>query len=548
MRDLQFDKLRAIEMVIAETFSNSTNKERLLADPQVKDLLKFFKVNFEELIVLSLLVDSGIRQEELSIDGFLEHFGGSLAGVKPINDALHSLISKGYVISTTKNRFSKTLIKQTFQADEKVYEALLSDKEDRLQFKPARNFKELLKHIDNLFDRRSGNAFDAQTLQKLIENEIEKAQKCAEIDWIKSLELSISEKLILLNTAIGYSQKQANTDLEYTIKQIEDNFSKQKELRDSIVNKTSYLTTNDLVMIEEDAFLFDEFVVLTDHSIKMLFDGKLKEKAKKAFETATVLYPENIPLEDLFYNDAELKQIQTIEKVLSHDKYNLIVQQLEENALGKGVTILFNGFSGTGKTATAKRLAKLTNRALFCVDVEKVVDKWIGNSEKNVKKIFDEYYEFCESCEHTPILFFNEDSIFSKRVDVSHSSDRTHNSMQNILLEQIETFKGITIITSNHAEKLDKAFERRFLYRVDFQKPTKETQLMLLKNNFSSLEEHVIHQALEQFTFTGGQIYNIRKKYIMQSVVDETPLETVFLSLCLQETKTKEHAKIGFNQ
>ena len=67
------------------------------------------------------------------------------------------------------------------------------------------------------------------------------------------------------------------------------------------------------------------------------------------------------------------------------------------------------------------------------------------DTEKNTKKIFDEYYEFSKECDLTPILFFNEDSIFSKRVEVGHSSDRTHNSMQNILLEQMEIFIGISI-------------------------------------------------------------------------------------------------------
>jgi SpoVK/Ycf46/Vps4 family AAA+-type ATPase len=306
------------------------------------------------------------------------------------------------------------------------------------------------------------------------------------------------------------------------------------------------LIMNDLLLKAEDGFVFDEFVGLTEKAIHALFQKESNKAKKKTFSTATILQPEDIFLEELFYNESEWSQINTIEKILSKEKHQLVVNQLVENGLAKGISIIFNGSSGTGKTATAKRLAKITNRPLFCVDVEKIANKWIGDSEKNTKKIFDEYYEFSNQCELTPILFFNEDSIFSKRVEVGHSSDRTHNSMQNILLEQMERFTGISIVTSNHAEKLDKAFERRFLYKVEFEKPTKETQYSLLSNAFQNIPSLTINTVLENYSFTGGQIYNIKKKYIMQCIIDDEDLESLFIRLCKEEIKTTISTKIGF--
>ena len=137
MKNLQFDKLKFIEYVIAESISDSSNKENILATPEVQGLLNFFNINYDELVVLALLIEGGIRQEEQGVDSFLEHFGGSISSLKNINDALQGLISKGYVIAHTKNRLSKTLIKQTFQADEKVYEALLTNNTNILKSKPA---------------------------------------------------------------------------------------------------------------------------------------------------------------------------------------------------------------------------------------------------------------------------------------------------------------------------------------------------------------------------------------------------------------------------
>lgn len=546
MENIQFDKLNLIEYLVTESFGKSNSKETLLDLPETKVLLDFFKISFDELVILAILIDGGIRQEEIGINAFLDHFRGGLSSLKTINDSLNGLIAKGYVISTTTNRLSKTLIKQTFQADESVYEALLSNKSERLEFKPAKNFHDLLKHIQVHFERRNEGCFDAKTFITLVEKEITNANPCNELEWINSFELTLSEKSLFFLAAITYHKNGEQIDLEYNIKQIEDNFTNQKALRDIIANKTSSLIASDLLIKDEDGFIFDEFVGLTDKSISALFEKKSSKNIKKKFDSSTIIQPEDIILENLFYNESEWNQINTIEKVLSKEKHQLVVNQLVDNGLAKGISILFNGFSGTGKTATAKRLAKITNRPLFCVDVEKVINKWVGDTEKGTKKIFDEYYEFSNQCEQTPILFFNEDSIFSKRVEVGHSTDRTHNSMQNILLEQMENFTGILIVTSNHAEKLDKAFERRFLYKVEFEKPTKETQHSLLSNAFQNISIATIDNILLNYSFTGGQIYNIRKKYIMQCIIDDEDLESLFIRLCQEEIKTKASNKIGF--
>lgn len=547
MKNQDVNKLECIELVINESNRKDNIKETLIETPEIKDLLKFFNISYKELVILSILIDGGIRQEEMGIDVFLDHFGCGLSGLSDINQSLHSLISKGYVVSSTKNKFSRTLIKQTFQADEKVYEAILNNNKNRLEFKPAKNFTELLKNVHEIYTKRCDGCYDANTLKKLIEKELSSAKKCDQLEWLNSFsELSLEDKILFLFAAYTHQKNEEQIDLEYHIKQIEDNFSKQKSFRDSIANKTSMLIKNDLLFKSEDGFVFDEFVGLTKKASRALFQKESNKEKKFVYSTATIVLPESIVLEELFYNESEWEQINTIEKILSIEKHQQVVNQLEENGLAKGISILFNGFSGTGKTATAKRIAKITNRPLFCVDVEKVVNKWIGDSEKSTKKIFEEYYEFCKECEQTPILFFNEDSIFSKRVEVSHSSDRTHNSMQNILLEQMEQFTGISIVTSNHAEKLDKAFERRFLYKVEFEKPSKDTQHKLLRNAFHDLSTETIENTLENYSFTGGQIYNIRKKYIMQSIINDTDIDSLFIKLCKDEIKTKTNIKIGF--
>ena len=249
MKNQDFDKLKCIEHIVAVAFGTTSKKEELLALPEIKSLLQFFKISYEELVVLSLLIEGGIRKEEQGIDAFLEYFGGGLSGLKDINQALHNLISKGYVVATTKNKFSKTLIKQTFEVDEKVYEALLNNKKERLEFKPAENFTKLLKNINEIYEKRTSGCYDAETMRKRIEQELLLAKKCDELDWLNSFtELTLEDRILFLLAAYTHQKNEEQIDLEYHIKQIEDNFTKQKAFRVSIANKTSMLIMNDLLL------------------------------------------------------------------------------------------------------------------------------------------------------------------------------------------------------------------------------------------------------------------------------------------------------------
>jgi hypothetical protein len=228
MKNQDVNKLELIELVINESNRKDNIKETLIETPEIKDLLKFFNISYKELVILSILIDGGIRQEEMGIDVFLDHFGCGLSGLSDINQSLHSLISKGYVVSTTKNKFSRTLIKQTFQADEKVYEAILNNNKNRLEFKPAKNFTELLKNVHEIYTKRCDGCYDANTLKKLIEKELSSAKKCDQLEWLNSFsELSLEDKILFLFAAYTHQKNEEQIDLEYHIKQIEDNFSKQ---------------------------------------------------------------------------------------------------------------------------------------------------------------------------------------------------------------------------------------------------------------------------------------------------------------------------------
>jgi SpoVK/Ycf46/Vps4 family AAA+-type ATPase len=178
--------------------------------------------------------------------------------------------------------------------------------------------------------------------------------------------------------------------------------------------------------------------------------------------------------------------------------------------------IIFYGSAGTGKTMTAISLAKTLKRPILSFDCSKILSMYVGESEKNVRKIFDDFKTLSKEAKVNPILLLNEADQFlgSRTENINSSADSMHNQMQNIFLEQIEKFEGILIATTNLLDNIDKAFSRRFNYKIEFKKPNRKDRkrlwhFMLPEN--ADYEEGFEVNELSKYELTGGQINLIIK-------------------------------------
>ena len=216
----------------------------------------------------------------------------------------------------------------------------------------------------------------------------------------------------------------------------------------------------------------------------------------------------------LFFNTSEQEQIDRLTSLLSTENLPSIQQRLEEQGMRKGFACLFYGAPGTGKTETVLQIARQTGRDLMQVDIAGLRDKWVGESEKNIKEVFARYRRLCQTSEVMPILFFNEaDAIINKRTEnVEHSVDKMDNAMQNIILQEIEDLDGILIATTNLTSNLDRAFERRFLYKVEFHKPDTDVKTKIWHSMLKDISADDARQLASHFDFSGGQIENIARK------------------------------------
>lgn len=216
----------------------------------------------------------------------------------------------------------------------------------------------------------------------------------------------------------------------------------------------------------------------------------------------------------LFYNAFEQEQIERLTRLLKDDNLLAVQQRLKEQGMRKGFACLFYGAPGTGKTETVLQIARQTGRDIMQVDIAGLRDKWVGESEKNIKAIFNNYRELCKQSERMPILFFNEaDAIINKRTEkVEHSVDKMDNAMQNIILQEIEDLDGILIATTNLTKNLDRAFERRFLFKVEFHKPENEVKAQIWCSMLRNISEEDAKCLAARYDFSGGQIENIARK------------------------------------
>ncbi|SEN24123.1 ATPase family associated with various cellular activities (AAA) [Prevotella sp. ne3005] len=253
----------------------------------------------------------------------------------------------------------------------------------------------------------------------------------------------------------------------------------------------------------------------------------------------------------LFFPKDIERQVEELGSFLQPENYQKIQERMKEKGFRYGFACLFYGSPGTGKTETVYQLAKKTGRNIMVVDVPQLKSMWVGQSEKNVKALFDRYREQVSKAKLTPILLFNEaDAIIGKRKNGAENAvDKMENSLQNIILQEMEQLDGIMIATTNLQQNMDKAFERRFLYKIKFEKPTEEARVSIWHSMIPDLSDLDVHTLASKYDFSGGQIENIARHYAIDTILHGQAEDVLPMLIrhCdnerLDETNVK---KIGF--
>jgi hypothetical protein len=207
---------------------------------------------------------------------------------------------------------------------------------------------------------------------------------------------------------------------------------------------------------------------------------------------------------------------------------------------GRGVTALFAGDSGTGKTMSAEVIAGSLGLDLYVIDLSTIVDKYIGETEKNLDRVFN------EADRVNGVLLFDEaDAIFGKRSEVKDARDRYANVEVAYLLQRMEVFDGMAVLTTNLRANVDEAFLRRLDAIVDFPVPDVEDRRRLWERNLSAgvpkADDIDVDFLARRFTLSGGNIRNVAVGAAFRAAAGERPLAMADL---VRET-AREYRKLG---
>ncbi|EHC3131256.1 ATP-binding protein [Campylobacter lari] len=341
--------------------------------------------------------------------------------------------------------------------------------------------------------------------------------------------ISLLKEEYLLNTENSYSR-----DCNFLLHLISEN-DMQKEENKVLLEEDSKLLSSNL--LEYDEFVnslgdVTKIFYLSDDILQRIINFKEPKKNKKIKLQNLVksqdifeLIDPNINIDDVIMPESTKVLLESIlkqqdKKVL--ERLNKWGIKTNKNIEAK---IIFYGPAGTGKTMSALSMAKAMKKSILSFDCSKILSKYVGESEQNVRKIFDTYKELCQTSKQSPILLLNEaDQFLSTRVESSGGADKMHNQMQNIFLEQIERFSGVIIATTNFLENLDVAFSRRFEYKIEFKKPNYEQRLMIWQKALpknAKFDDSFDLKNLASHELSGAQIVMVVKNTALKAAISK---------------------------
>lgn len=413
------------------------------------------------------------------------------------------------------------------------------------------NTLELLSTFYHLFKQKSKSCMETDAFIKKCSRLLDDNMHLPIVSNLNKLELhSIKSEVILLQLCRFHVM---NSMTNVPLGQIVDLFEEGKD-RNMIVygllQGNHELFQRKLITFGcADGIKEKEVLCLTVKARRLLIpEYKLRGMTT---QSAEITSHKDIVFKNLYYNPSVEQQIQRLHSLLEEKNFRMVQKRLQERGFHKGIACLFYGSPGTGKTETVLQLAKSSGRDVMQVSMSQIRSKWVGESQKNIQEVFASYKERVRASKLCPILLFNEaDAIIGNRMEVTTSSvDKMENSIQNVILQEMENLEGIMIATTNLERSLDAAFERRFLYKIKFEKPSLQVRTKIWQSMLPDVDEATLSSIASQYDFSGGQIENIARKALVDDLLfyssDISNKERIS-TFCRQEVLSKNAIK-GFS-
>ncbi|MBO7496129.1 MAG: ATP-binding protein [Salinivirgaceae bacterium] len=517
------------------------------ATPYIDYLSERLDLTGQQIVMLALLInnsdDDNIRAYDLS-----RYVNCSTVRIIKYTAAIDELEKLGYVIKISSRRGGSH---DSYRVPLEVVDAFKRNEKYVPQVPSNLSNSELFDEITHILSMREDDelTYDA-TVQK-INSLLENNRHLLFTIKLKSYGFDTdNEMLLILFATLFVNNSDDNVgyhNLEFLYERRD--WSHAKRLLSDGCHPL--LDTKMIEYTTNDGFVNRESFCMSAEAKNDLFSEMNLQSLDARKKRKNVIKTEDILPKKLFFSEKINLKVDELAELLDNDRYEQIHKRLEASNFRCGFACLFYGAPGTGKTETAMQLARQTGRDIVQVNFAQIKSKWVGDSEKNIKQVFDNYRAKVRESKIAPILLFNEaDAVIGiRREGAEGAVDKMENSIQNIILQEMETLDGIMIATTNLAQNLDKAFERRFLYKIKFDKPTVEARMSIWRAMIPSLTEDEARTLSSIYEFSGGQIENIARRNAIGTILhgDEASTLDTLIAYCNDERlDTKTQKRIGF--
>jgi AAA+ superfamily predicted ATPase len=538
---------------IYKTCEDSELKQEQLIECQkdIENICQFFNCSEQEALVMSILLRMHYHSDEPSVEELLKHTSLKISSAIYINQLLKPFTERGWIkpvknvllFPLTNYKLSARFIRCVTNADWSL-----------MELKTATNSFDLIETYGKLLAERKVGDMSYSKFQESTQDLINKNKILPIVSFMNNLKMSLFDSMVFLNMCSRSYKGNSTFEFEYLFDDFRPPNEEQYAFRKLIKSKKGVFFENQIVTQASDSFSLcgDEYQ-LSDIAISCFDPEPVKENKNIKSKFLEKIDHSKIREKSLFYSGKDKTQIDRLRELLLPENFSNFQKRMNENQKNAGLTVLFFGSPGVGKTESVYQLAHQSKRHILSADASTIRSKWIGETEQHIKQLFDDYKKAKKHYEQTPILLFNEaDSILSKRRRVTEKVDQMENTMQNILLQELENFEGIFIATTNLEENLDNAFDRRILYKIRFNPPTDELRMSIWKDKMKEIDEDLLHIVNNRYKLTGGQIDNISKKVEVEKLLSQDKIIDIeYLSTLAEEEVSlrseTQKRQIGFN-
>lgn len=523
--------------------SNLDNDFFEKAAKHIKYASRKLKLAPMQVVLLAMFVDRS-EDSRIMISDIAKYTGCRTTKILRLSDDIDTLESQRYL------RASRSRNSLSYRVPGAVLKSLRKNQPYIYEEEPIPDTQTFFDRFDRLMNEKDDDELTHDSLKELTMEMLDEIKETIFATELRRCGFGDEDTLLFIFMAHLFVENNDDNIGFHDIDHLFDNDAIPSWVKREFRARDSELFEKELIEnVNEDGMARSDAFKLTEKAKEQLLSELNLNKVGRS--DRNLIKAETLAQKDLIYNETERGQITELSSILSENRFNEVQKRLRSAGMRPGFCCIFYEAPGTGKTETVYQLARCTGRDIMRVDVDKIKSCWVGESEKNIKALFDRYRNICKNSELAPILLFNEaDAVLGVRMEgASRAVDKMENSIQNIILQEMETLEGIMIATTNLTTNLDKAFERRFLYKIRFDKPTVNVRAEIWKAMLKGLSDEDAQTLASQFDLSGGEIENIARKHSVNAILSGNDAIDIqeLISSCRHEKITKDNRPgIGF--